>query len=75
MPCVSNLVKKQTTTQKLKNWKLITYHNHDEYFTTPEYKKITKEIFDLRLHQIEMNYQKKLKLYKQNNKQKIGNDR
>ena len=75
MPCVSNLVKKQTTTQKLKNWKLITYHNHDKYFTTPEYKKITKEIFDLRLHQIEMNYQKKLKLYKQNNKQKIGNDR
>ena len=51
MPCVSNLVKKQTTTQKLKNWKLITYHNHDKYFTTPEYKKITEEIFDLRLKQ------------------------
>ena len=51
MPYVSNLAKKQTTTQKLKNYKLVTYHNHDKYFTTSEYKKITEEIFNIRLKQ------------------------
>ena len=50
IPSVSNLVKKTNyNTKNNETEKKITDHNHDKYITTPEFNKLTAEIFDLRL--------------------------
>ena len=52
MPSVSNLVKKTDYNTNVSDIeKKITDHNHDKYFTTPEFNKFTAEIFGLRLKQ------------------------
>ena len=50
IPNVSNFIKKTDYDTKFSEIeKQITGHNHDKYLTSPEFDKITAEIFDLRL--------------------------
>ena len=77
-PNVSNLVKKTDFNTKINETeKKITNHNHDKYITTPEFNKLTAEIFAARLAQANLvtktdfdnkliNLNKKLTQIKQN---------
>ena len=52
IPGVSNLVKKTDYNRKITEIeKKIRDHNHDKYFTTPEFNKLTAENFVARLAQ------------------------
>ena len=52
IPGVSNLVKKTDYNRKITEIeKKIRDHNHDRYFTTPEFNKLTAENFVARLAQ------------------------
>ena len=52
IPSVSNLVKKKQYDTKISELeKKITDHKHEKYITTPEFNKLTAEIFAARLAQ------------------------
>ena len=55
IPNVSNLVKTTDYHTKISEIeKKITDHDHDKYITTPEFNKLTAEIFDLRLKRADL---------------------
>ena len=52
IPSISNLVKKTDYNIKINQTeKKITDHKHDKYLTTPEFNKLTSEIFAAGLNQ------------------------